>query len=160
MELSGQFRCNGSDGYLAWLDHILQIRETVNTTLDSMEYEFRVFDNPEEMRTNIFEKNKINNKARPVAGYCCPWKSKKDAKALDIEFGEFDFGMKWNLATDGMTWIIQPESVHEIGCIHTCQGLEMDYVGGIMERICWCAMSKSSPTLQELVLRLLKTLTH
>lgn len=132
MELSSQFRCNGSDGYLAWLDHILQIRETANTTLDAREYEFRVFDNPEEMRCNIFEKNKINNKARLVAGYCWPWKSKKDPNSLDIEFVEFDFGMKWNLATDGMTWIIQPESVHEIGCIHTCQGLEMDYVGVIL----------------------------
>jgi len=132
MELSSQFRCNGSDGYLAWLDHMLQIRETANTTLDSREYEFQVFDNPEEMRRNIFEKNKINNKARLVAGYCWPWKSKKDPNSLDIEFAEFDFGMKWNLATDGMTWILQPESVHEIGCIHTCQGLEMDYVGVII----------------------------
>lgn len=132
LELNSQFRCNGSDGYLAWLDHILQIRETANTTLDKSEYEFKVFDNPEEMRTAIFEKNKINNKARLVAGYCWPWKSKKDPNALDIEFEDFGFGMKWNLATDGMTWIIQNESVHEIGCIHTCQGLELDYVGVIL----------------------------
>ncbi|TWW10117.1 hypothetical protein E3A20_07740, partial [Planctomyces bekefii] len=27
-ELNSQFRCNGSDGYLAWLDNVLQIRET------------------------------------------------------------------------------------------------------------------------------------
>lgn len=132
LELNSQFRCNGSDGYLAWLDHILQIRETANTTLDKSEYEFKVFDDPEEMRTAIFEKNKISNKARLVAGYCWPWKSKKDPNALDIEFEDFGFGMKWNLATDGMTWIIQPESVHEIGCIHTCQGLELDYVGVIL----------------------------
>jgi len=132
MELNSQFRCNGSDGYLAWLDHILQIRETANNTLDKSEYEFKVFDNPEELRDRIFEKNKINNKARLVAGYCWPWKSKKDPNALDIEFDDFDFGMKWNLATDGMTWIIQPESVHEIGCIHTSQGLELDYIGVII----------------------------
>jgi len=132
LELNSQFRCNGSDGYLAWLDHILQIRETANNTLNAREYEFKVFDNPEEMRDSIFEKNKINNKARLVAGYCWPWKSKKDPKAVDIEFDDFDFGMKWNLATDGMTWIIQPESVHEIGCIHTSQGLELDYIGVII----------------------------
>ncbi|HEX4869230.1 MAG TPA: DNA/RNA helicase domain-containing protein, partial [Moraxellaceae bacterium] len=30
MTLASQFRCNGSDGYLAWLDHTLQIRETAN----------------------------------------------------------------------------------------------------------------------------------
>ena len=28
MQLVSQFRCNGSDGYLAWLDQALEIRET------------------------------------------------------------------------------------------------------------------------------------
>ncbi|MDC1541967.1 DUF2075 domain-containing protein, partial [Candidatus Pseudothioglobus singularis] len=30
LELVSQFRCNGSDGYLAWIDDVLQIRETAN----------------------------------------------------------------------------------------------------------------------------------
>src|SRR5690625_5683099 len=30
LELTSQFRCNGSDGYLAWVDDVLQIRETAN----------------------------------------------------------------------------------------------------------------------------------
>jgi DUF2075 family protein len=129
LELNSQFRCNGSDGYLAWLDHILQIRETANTTLEENEYDFQVFDNPAELRDKIFEKNKINNKSRMVAGYCWPWKSKKNFNEMDIVFDEYDFGMKWNLTEDGMKWVIQPESVNEIGCIHTCQGLEVDYIG-------------------------------
>jgi DUF2075 family protein len=132
LELNSQFRCNGSDGYLAWLDYILQIRETANTSLDSEEYDFKVFDNPADLRNLIFEKNKINNKARLVAGYCWPWISKKDFNAKDITFPEYDFAMKWNLTEDGMKWVIQPESVNEIGCIHTCQGLEVDYVGVII----------------------------
>lgn len=132
LELSSQFRCNGSDGYLAWLDHILQIRETANENLDTEEFDFRVFDNPSELRDIIFEKNKINNKARLVAGYCWKWLSKKDPNALDITFPEYNFGMKWNLTEDGMKWVIQPESVNEIGCIHTCQGLEVDYIGVII----------------------------
>jgi DUF2075 family protein len=132
LELNSQFRCNGSDGYLAWLDYILQIRETANTYLDSEEYDFKVFDNPADLRDIIFEKNQINNKARLVAGYCWPWISKKDSNANDIAFPEYDFSMKWNLTEDGMKWVIQPESVNEIGCIHTCQGLEVDYVGVII----------------------------
>lgn len=132
LELNSQFRCNGSDGYLAWLDYILQIRETANTYLDSEEYDFKVFDNPADLRDLIFEKNKLNNKARLVAGYCWPWISKKDSNAKDIAFPEYDFAMKWNLTEDGMKWVIQPESVNEIGCIHTCQGLEVDYVGVII----------------------------
>ena len=132
LELNSQFRCNGSDGYLAWLDYILQIRETANTVLDTEENDFKVLDNPAELRDLIFEKNKISNKARLVAGYCWKWNSKKDFKANDIVFPEYDFAMKWNLTEDGMKWVIQPESVNEIGCIHTCQGLEVDYIGVII----------------------------
>jgi DUF2075 family protein len=132
LELTSQFRCNGSDGYLAWLDNILQIRETANDKLDLSEYEFKVFDNPNELKNIIFEKNLINNKSRLVAGYCWPWKSKKDKKAMDIVFDEYNFGMQWNLTEDGMKWVIQPDSVNEIGCIHTCQGLEVDYIGVII----------------------------
>jgi DUF2075 family protein len=132
LELTSQFRCNGSDGYLAWLDNTLQIRETANDKLDLSEYEFKVFDNPNELKNIIFEKNLINNKSRLVAGYCWPWKSKKDKNAMDIVFDEYDFGMQWNLTEDGMKWVIQPDSVNEIGCIHTCQGLEVDYIGVII----------------------------
>ena len=40
--------------------------------------------------------------------------------------------MKWNLEKDGSTWMIGENSIHEIGCIHTCQGLEADYIGVII----------------------------
>ena len=40
--------------------------------------------------------------------------------------------MRWNLKTYGSTWIIDPNSVKEVGCIHTCQGLEVDYIGVII----------------------------
>ena len=132
LELQSQFRCNGSDGYLAWADNSLQIRETANETLDDINYDFRVFDSPNELRDAIYRKNRINNKARLVAGYCWDWISKNDASLKDIVFKEHDFSMKWNLASDGNLWILKSESVSEVGCIHTCQGLEMDYVGVII----------------------------
>jgi DUF2075 family protein len=132
LELTSQFRCNGSDGYLAWLDNILQIRETANETLFDIDYDFQVVDSPSELRDIIFEKNKINNKARLVAGYCWKWISKKKPHLYDIEFPETDFQMKWNLTSDGSLWIINPDSVNEVGCIHTCQGLEVDYIGVII----------------------------
>jgi DUF2075 family protein len=132
MALSSQFRCNGSDGYLAWLDSVLDIRETANPDLTGLDYDFKVFSDPGELRQAIVDKNKINNRARMVAGYCWNWVSKKDPKAFDITFPQFDFRMQWNLATDGSLWIQARESVNEIGCIHTCQGLEVDYIGVII----------------------------
>jgi len=134
LSLASQFRCAGSDGYLAWLDNLLQIRETANESLRSsgIKYEFKVFDSPAELRDVIYEKNKINNKARLVAGYCWDWKSSKNPAAYDISFPDYDFRMRWNLKTYGSTWIIDPDSVKEVGCIHTCQGLEVDYIGVII----------------------------
>ncbi|WP_231427692.1 DUF2075 domain-containing protein [Pedobacter sp. Leaf250] len=132
MELSSQFRCSGSDAYIAWLDNTLQVRETANETLAATNYEFKVFDSPNELRTAIQEKNEVNNKARMVAGYCWDWKSDKNPAVNDVVIAEHNFGMKWNLKTDGSLWIIKPESVNEVGCIHTCQGLEVDYIGVII----------------------------
>lgn len=132
MELASQFRCNGSDGYLAWVDHALGIRETANEDLSGIDYDFRVFDSPTELRSEIIRKNRPANKARLVAGYCWDWKSKKDPSVNDIEIPGTGFAMQWNLGKDGSLWIVSPESVNEVGCIHTCQGLELDYVGVII----------------------------
>lgn len=132
MELISQFRCNGSDGYLAWLDNTLQIKETANPTLDGIDYDIQIFDTPEEVRDLIFEKNRKNNKCRIVAGYCWKWISdgKNNAEVHDIKIND-SFEMSWNLGNTE-TWAIDENSVNEIGCIHTCQGLEFDYVGVII----------------------------
>ncbi len=132
LKLESQFRCNGSDGYLSWLDNILQINETANTTLEGANYDFKIVSSPNELKDMIFKNNEINNKARMVAGYCWNWVSKKDKNLKDIIIPEYNFEMKWNLSEDGNVWIISPKSVNEIGCIHTCQGLEVDYIGVIV----------------------------
>jgi DUF2075 family protein len=131
-ELRSQFRCNGSDGYLAWLDNTLEIRETANRTFQGIDYDFRIFSSPGELRDTILEKNEINNKARMVAGYCWEWKGKNNPTIYDVEIPEFDFRMRWNLTEDGSLWIVKPSSVSEVGCIHTCQGLDVDYIGVIV----------------------------
>lgn len=128
--LLSQFRCNGSDSYLSWIDNVLEINTEGADEFD-WDYDIRICDTPQEVYDLILEKNKINNKSRMVAGYCWNWISegKNNTDVHDIEIG--DFGMSWNLGSSS-TWAIDPESVHEIGCIHTCQGLEFDYVGVII----------------------------
>lgn len=133
MELESQFRCNGSDGYLAWLDDVLGIRETANFDGFDFEYDFQIFDDPNELRRQIFEKNQIDNKARIVAGYCWDWKTtgKSNNNIYDISIDEHNFYMSWNL-DNTTTWAIDPDSVEQAGCIHTSQGLEFNYVGVII----------------------------
>ena len=133
MELESQFRCNGSDGYIAWLDDVLEIRETANSDGFDLDYDIKICDTPNEVKGIIFEKNKINNKARLLAGYCWEWikEGKNKSDVFDITISEYNFAMSWNLG-NSTTWAIDSESVNEIGCIHTAQGLEFDYVGVII----------------------------
>lgn len=128
--LLSQFRCNGSDSYLSWIDNVLEINPEAVDDFDH-DYDIRICDRPDEVKDLIMEKNKVNNKARMVAGYCWDWirEGKNNSDVHDIKIG--DFGMSWNLGSSS-TWAIDPESVNEIGCIHTCQGLEFDYVGVII----------------------------
>lgn len=132
MKLESQFRCNGSNGYLAWIDDVLEIRKTANDIFD-LEYDIQVLDDPNELKNKILEKNEENNKARIVAGYCWNWitEGKNNTNIYDIQMPEYDFNMSWNLGSSS-TWAIDKESVNEVGCIHTSQGLEFDYVGVII----------------------------
>ncbi|MBX3114559.1 MAG: DUF2075 domain-containing protein [Fimbriimonadaceae bacterium] len=129
LQLESQFRCNGSDGYMAWIDNTLQIRETANPTLEGIDYEFLVCETPNQLRDKIISLNEFNNRSRMVAGYCWEWPSKQSPQLVDIVLPEYNFFARWNLQDDGSLWLIKPNSVHEIGCIHTCQGLELDFVG-------------------------------
>ena len=130
MELISQFRCNGSNGYLAWVDDLLEIRDTANFNLDGLDYDVRLCDDPKDVRNIIIEKNKASNKARVLAGYCWKWEKSKqnDPNYHDIKIGDFE--MSWNMK-DGI-YALSETSVNEAGCIHTTQGLEFDYVGVIM----------------------------
>lgn len=133
-ELDSQFRCNGSDGYLAWLDNALEIRETANFDIDGFDYDFKVFDDPNEMRKAIEEKNMVNNKSRLVAGYCWNWptgNTRNDTNFHEITIPEYNFEISWNL-DGGEAFAIGENSINEAGCIHTVQGLEFDYVGVII----------------------------
>lgn len=131
LELKSQFRCNGSDGYLSWLDDVLDIRETANYDLDGIDYDIRVCDTPSEMRDLVIERNRAANRARILAGYCWEWakKEQNNTDYHDIKIGDFE--ISWNLG-NGEPFAVSDTSINEAGCIHTSQGLEFDYVGVII----------------------------
>ena len=82
------------------------------------------------LHKEIIYKNNINNNSRMVAGYCWKWVSKNNQNRRYSILA--NYSAKWNLNKHGGLWIIHPDSVNEVGCIHTCQGLELDYVGVII----------------------------
>ena len=100
-DLQSQFRCNGSDAYLALINSILGMHSSPNALLD-LDYDIQVFDSPTKMREALRTKN--------------------------LEDG---FEAQWNY-NNTTTWAIDERSFDQVGCIHTSQGLEFDYVGVII----------------------------
>lgn len=131
-KLVSQFRCNGSDGYLAFLDDLLGIRKTANYDGFEMDYDIRLYESPSKLKEDLREKNKINNKSRIIAGYTYDWisKNKENHDEFDIIL-EDGFKAQWNF-NNTQTWAIDENSFDQVGCIHTSQGLEFDYVGVII----------------------------
>jgi DUF2075 family protein len=131
-DLTSQFRCDGSDDYLAWIDSLFTTQNGVQTEHPKHQFDFKIFDQPEQMFSAIKQKNTAGHKSRVVAGYCWDWVSKKDPTKMDIVLQNGAFQAKWNLTEHGSLWIEREESISEVGCIHTCQGLELDYIGVII----------------------------
>lgn len=133
-KLKCQFRCGGMDNYLPWLDHMLNIRPSHIHVLNTALYDFQIMDTPEAVMEAIVKKDKENphRKSRVVAGYCWDWISENSPnnKMTDLNLNE-NFNYQWNLK-EGDPWIVRDDSIYKIGCIHTCQGLELEYVGVII----------------------------
>lgn len=127
MTLKSQFRCNGSDDYLNFVDYLLQINNEYNGEL--INYNINVIESPIKV-VNIIKELNDGEKARVLAGYCWNW-NKKEANNPDYHDIVIDnFEMSWNLG-QAQTFAID-DSVNEAGCIHSTQGLEFDYVGVII----------------------------
>lgn len=131
-KLNAQFRCGGAEKFIDWVEAFLQYENTDIEKVDMSflkDYDVQVFDNPNDLKKKIIEKNTIQNKSRILAGYCWNWISKADPKGdkYDIDIPEYKFKMKWNF--NNTIWAIDKNSVEQVGCIHTSQGLEFDYIG-------------------------------
>ena len=131
-ELVSQFRCSGSDDYMVWLDNTLGISQNDESYFSTDRFDFQIVDSPVQLSDMIQAKNAESDKSRIVAGYCWDWVSKHSPSKSDLIFPEYNFQATWNLFSHGQGWLIQPDSDKQVGCIHTCQGLELDYVGVII----------------------------
>ena len=128
-DLVSQFRCNGSQAYVDWVDDVLDISKN-NHSHDELGLDVRIFDTAQAMHDAIKAREAEAKSARVVAGYCWNWVSKKKDE-YDIVLDDGAYQKKWNLSSYGSLWAIESK-VDEIGCIHTCQGLEFDYIGVII----------------------------
>ncbi len=137
VDLVAQFRCAGAEGFVNWLNDVLHIKQTGNYNgWDGDSFEFKIFDDPNSLRQAIKKKHDKGSSARILAGYAWKWTSQTegnaDAETNDVEIAEYDFQMPWNSRKIGTTWAIDARGIDQVGCVHTAQGLEFDYVGVIV----------------------------
>ncbi|MBK9982085.1 MAG: DUF2075 domain-containing protein [Saprospiraceae bacterium] len=137
MELTTQFRCAGADGYVNWINDVLRIKDTANFDgWDKKEFEFKIVSDPVQLRSLIIQRSSEGHNARMLAGYAWNWSAEgdgnSDSQINDVVVPEFKFAMPWNSRKVGTTWAINQRGINQIGCVHTSQGLEFDYVGIIV----------------------------
>jgi DUF2075 family protein/predicted GIY-YIG superfamily endonuclease len=131
--LKTQMRCEGGSSYVEYLDSVFSVCQEKFHYVKN--YDFRIWDNPNAMIEEIRAKEKIYSLCRVVAGYSWEWKSRECStldeaisKGLeDIELGGEKY--VWNM--DKQEWILRDGAVNEIGCVHTTQGYDLNYVAVI-----------------------------
>lgn len=134
-QLTTQMRCLGGGTYLDYINHIFNC--DIKEKRDIENYEFKLYEDIDLMIRDIKEKDKDNGLCRVVAGYSWEWISKKvkphtlneirNQHKEDITIQGHKY--IWNLTND--KWINSDTSLDEIGCIHTTQGYDLNYVGVI-----------------------------
>lgn len=137
--LKAVFRANGSERYTEWVDDLLYNNPSI---LDSSLFEFQTFKTPQTLENFLVEKMPLAKTARFVAGFCWPWSDtvREQPLALDVQIGDWQRAWNANVPKGDAepAWDIHPYTLwatrknnplSEIGCIHSAQGFEFDYVG-------------------------------
>lgn len=124
--LHSQMRVAGGNDYIDFVRRLFNLEQI--ESMDFGDYDFRIFDDFSDMRDAIMAKDKEFGLSRLVAGYAWPWSSRNDKAATDIEIDGIQ--MQWNQTP--VDWINSPNSVNEVGSIHTVQGYDLNFAGVII----------------------------
>ena len=128
-ELHSQMRVEAGEEYIKFIDDIFSLKIPTQTVFSN--YDLKVFDNAEEMIKEIKIKDQKHKLSRVVAGYAWPWHTKPGSTSTqkhDIEIGNLK--LIWN--STSQDWVNSKNAINEVGCIHTVQGYDLNYVGVII----------------------------
>lgn len=139
-ELVTQMRCEGGDTYLQYVKEVMSCCRKEREKIDN--YDFFIFDDVNVLVETVRKKDDEMGLCKTVAGFSWEWKTKPSNKPKDdmeyykslVKNGEYDISINgnnyiWNLTND--SWVTRQDSHNTIGCIHTTQGYDMNYVGVI-----------------------------
>lgn len=154
-ELRQQMRCRAGADYIQFVDRLFEGRSTDRLQFHDPHYDFRVFADPNELIDEIVKRHAETGLSKCATGYGWQWEKKKydqcskdyqhwltESKEVDTRKKRLAFYLKTLTVEDGLIlfgdrkyvrnldydWILKGEP-QEIGCIHTSQGYDLNYVG-------------------------------
>lgn len=128
--LKHQFRMNASSDLIDWFNSFTE-NKIIKAIPDNAtkNYDFRIFNDAEEMRKEIVKRNNEVGLSRILSTSGYP--STLDGGKHYIQEGKFK--MPWDQYNYTSTpWAEIPETINEVGSIYTCQGFDLNYTGIII----------------------------
>ena len=139
--LTSQMRCAGGKAYINYIKDIIGCNDPQMTAIDN--YDFYIYRDVDKMVQDIRCLDDKHGLCKTVAGFSWKWKTKPGKKVVPDDLdkyqeladsGKYDINICgkhyiWNLTTEN--WISRKDSHYTIGCIHTTQGFDLNYVGVI-----------------------------
>lgn len=127
--LRSQFRVKGGAHYMEFVHQLFSDNNALlPKPFESVHYDFQLYDDLAAMVKEIKRKDDSEGLCRMVAGFAWDWISKNDKSLHDIVIGDTE--LRWN-STD-VDWVNSANAIHEVGCIHTTQGYDLNYTGLII----------------------------
>jgi hypothetical protein len=142
VDLTTQFRCNGSNTYRRWIDELLEPRGAA-TPWNGNDYDLAVADDPHQFSHWVQRHTDSGETARIAAGFCWPWESPPEPPLLpEVEIiwtgqnGPVTWARPWNARQEELSdpdvparqfWSTDPGGHNQVGCIYTAQGMEYAY---------------------------------
>jgi hypothetical protein len=143
VELDSQFRCGGSDAYVAWVTSLLGLDGDGPVAWEpDGKVELFTAETPQEMEAFLASRREGDYTARMTAGYCWPWTKKvtPDMTALPADVVIGDWARPWNVYGDrsvlgappAALWATDHAGFGQVGCVYTAQGFEYDWSGVVI----------------------------
>ncbi len=140
IELRNQMRIKANSETVNWIRSIIDDGEIKDLKKDN-QYDIKCFNSPLELQNaiNLKDSDQKLGISRLVATYDWPFVEEKKKLATPKWFVEIDdWKAPWNQQLQPekkyskMSWIEQPQTIHEVGSTFTVQGFDLNYVGVII----------------------------
>lgn len=122
-ELISQHRVKGGSEFISYSNKIMNNKQDKKIVFKN--YDAKLFDSFLDFDKELTLKENEYKLVRMVAGYSFPWISKKNKDSYDINIDGIK--KKWN--STSADWVNSENAQKEVGCIHTVQGYDLNYIG-------------------------------